>query len=164
MNPFSSICTSGANGAKMPRRAQRRRLIVTMYVLCPVLIGLCWWLHLVVHPAFSFAMMGVVGVLLGLWGLFSGSRQYLTNLSLDQLDERQQAVRGLAYQRAYHILIGLLMVLALYVAAGSFNAQWFPPNDFSVWLLVFFGLVILLTSLPGAVFAWSEPDLPDEAL
>jgi len=161
MNLFPLICTSGA---KMPRRAQRRRLIVAMYVLCPVLIGLCWWLHLVVHPAFSFAMMGVVGVLLWLWSFFSRSRQYLTNLPLDQLDERQRVVRGLAYQRAYHILIGLLMVLALYVAAGSFNTQWFPPNDFSVWLIVFFGLAILLTSLPSAVFAWNEPDLLEEDL
>jgi hypothetical protein len=34
----------------LPSRAQRRRLIISMYALCPVLIGVCWWLHLVVHP------------------------------------------------------------------------------------------------------------------
>lgn len=146
----------------IPSRAQRRRLIVTMYALCPALIGVCWWLHLVVHPAFSFAMMGVVVVLILLWSRLI-SRQYLTNLPLNQLDERQQAVRGQAYQTAYRILTGLVIfLLGLYVSIGSFNAQWFLPRDFFAWIIVFFGLAILITSLPSAVFAWTEPDPQDE--
>ena len=145
----------------LPGRAQRRRLIITMYVLCPVLIGVCWWLHLVVHPAFSFAMIGVAVVLILLWSRLI-SRKYLTNLPLNQLDERQQAVRGHAYQTAYRILTGLVMLLGLYVGIGSFNAQLFLPRDFWAWMIAFFALVILITSLPSAVFAWTEPDPQDE--
>jgi hypothetical protein len=145
----------------MPGLAKRRRLIVTMYVLCPALIGVCWWLHLVVHPAFSFAMIGVVGVLILLWSRLI-SRQYLTNVPLRQLDERQRAVQSVAYRRAYHLLTGLVMVLGLYVGVGSFNAQLFLPRDFPAWLIAFFGLAFLITSLPSAVFAWTEPDPQDE--
>jgi hypothetical protein len=161
MNLLSPIRSSAA---PLPKRAQRRWLIVTMYVLCPALIGGCWWLHVVVHPAFSFAMLGVVGVLLLLWNRFAGSKEYLTNLPLSHLDERQLAVRGQAYQRAYQILTGLVLVLGLYVGLGSFNTQWFLPRDFFAWLILFFGLTILITSLPTAVFAWSELDLSEEAV
>jgi hypothetical protein len=145
----------------MPSRAQRRRLIVSMYVLCPALIGVCWWLHLMIYPAFSFAMIGVVGVLILLWSRLI-SRQYLTNVPLRLLDERQQAVQSQAYRRAYQILTGLIMVLGLYVGVGSFNAQLFLPRDFPSWLIAFFGLAFLITSLPSAVFAWTEPDLQNE--
>ena len=145
----------------IPSRAQRRRMIITMYALCPILIGVCWWLHLVVYPAFSFAMVGVAVVLILLWSRLI-SRQYITNLPLNQLDERQQVVRGKAYQTAYRILTGLVMLLGLYVGIGSFNAQLFLPRDFWAWIIAFFGLAILITSLPSAVFSWTEPDPQDE--
>jgi hypothetical protein len=159
MNLLSPI---HASPAPLPHRAQRRRLIVTMYVLCPALIGVCWWLHVVVHPAFSFGMLGVTGVLILLWSQLT-SRQYLTNVPLGQLDERQQAVRGRAYQKAYHLLTGLLVILGIYVSMGSLTAQWFLPRDFAAWAITFFALTFLITSLPSAMFAWSEPDPADEA-
>ena len=102
-------------------------------------------------------MMGVVVVLILHWSRLI-SRQYVTNLPPNQLDERQRAVRGQAYQTAYRILTGFVILLGLYVSIGSFNAQWFLPRDFFAWIIVFFGLAILITSLPNAVFAWTEPD------
>ena len=75
-----------------------------------------------------------------------------------RLDEGQQQVRDHAYRFAYYgltVLFGVLSLVLMY-AAGS-NASWQSIQDMALLLP---WLTFLPGSLPTAVVAWTEPDLP----
>jgi hypothetical protein len=79
------------------------------------------------------------------------------------LDERQQAFRNKMYLLAYQILGALVMVLALYgyIAADS-KSLWLPKSELELQA-VFWGVWVLVTTLPSALVAWLEPDPLEEA-
>jgi len=80
-------------------------------------------------------------------------------------DERQRAIREHARAVAYQIIGPAIYLVALYLifAPQFFNHPWLPSSETEqVGLLV--GVVLLFSTLPAAVIAWSEPDpVPDEA-
>ncbi len=78
-----------------------------------------------------------------------------------RLDERQRLVRDRAYRVAYYaltLLFGALSLAVLY-AAGNDEAwqSMRVPALFLPWL------TFLPGSLPTAVVAWTEPDLPEDS-
>jgi hypothetical protein len=79
-------------------------------------------------------------------------------------DERQRAIREHARAVAYQIVGPVIYVVALYLifAPTFFHHPWLPSSQVEqVGLLT--GLALLLSTLPAAVIAWSEPDpVPDD--
>lgn len=77
-----------------------------------------------------------------------------------RLDERQRLVRDRAYRVAYYgltLLFGALSLGVLYAASSEDN--W---SSVQVAALFVPWLTFLPGSLPSAVVAWTEPDLPDD--
>ena len=77
-----------------------------------------------------------------------------------RLDERQRQVRDRAYRLAYYgltVLFGAFSLVLMY-AAGS-DDGW---TSIRVAALFLPWLTFVPGSLPTAVVAWTEPDLPDE--
>jgi hypothetical protein len=74
-------------------------------------------------------------------------------------DERQQAVRhraqAVAFQISAVIVIGgaIYAVLAIQVLPGL----WLPHSSAEIWAIVT-ALVLLYSTLPPAILAWTEPD------
>jgi hypothetical protein len=83
-----------------------------------------------------------------------------------ELDERQVQLRNRVYYLAYGLLSIILGVglFYWYIATDAARLElWLPRSSFEA-AAVFWGLLILLSSLPTAVLAWLEPDfLPEEA-
>jgi hypothetical protein len=82
-----------------------------------------------------------------------------------ELDERQVQLRNRVYYLAYGLLSSILGVglIYWYIATDAQRlALWLPSSPVEVGA-VFWGLLLLLSSLPTAVLAWLEPDfLPEE--
>lgn len=77
-------------------------------------------------------------------------------------DERQTSVRHRAFVRAYQILVPVVCAGVLYVTLASENGLWLPTGTYVK--AIAFGLVLLCTSFPSAVIAWTEPDLASESI
>ena len=75
-----------------------------------------------------------------------------------RLDEREQQVRNRAHFVAYAILGVLVMTVALYgyIAADS-GSLWLPTTENELQA-VFWGVLLVASSLPAAVLAWLEPN------
>lgn len=71
-------------------------------------------------------------------------------------DERQTGVRHRAFVRAYWILNTLICCVALYWMLAADAGLWLPDPAYRKQIL--FGLILLCSSLPSAVIAWTEPD------
>jgi hypothetical protein len=78
------------------------------------------------------------------------------------LDERQREFRNKMYLLAYQILGAIVMILALYayIAADS-KTLWLPNGELELQA-VFWGIWVLVTTLPAALVAWLEPDTTGE--
>jgi hypothetical protein len=77
------------------------------------------------------------------------------------LDERQRQVRDRAYRAAYYgltLLFGTLSLVVMYTAGD--DATWSSVRTLAMlmpWLTFIPG------SLPSAVVAWTEADVPEDA-
>jgi hypothetical protein len=93
---------------------------------------------------------------LGIWWLWlervRTSARGLTELPPELLDERQRAARAHAYERAYRLVVGGVLVLPVLAFIDRFAGL-----DAGALLVV--GLVGVLVALaaPPVVLAWSEP-------
>jgi hypothetical protein len=78
------------------------------------------------------------------------------------LDERQRLVRDRAYRGGYYIISALLLLLSVVVmyAAGN-DDSWSVLRQLAPFLP---WLAFIVGSLPTAIVAWSEPDLPEDPL
>jgi hypothetical protein len=84
--------------------------------------------------------------------------------SLRQLDidERLQAVRDRAYRKAYQWLtMGLSLIVFYLVASTAGLSLWVPTSLTQRLALLAIGGWIV-TTLPQAIIAWTEPDEPGE--
>ena len=135
----------------MPRRS-RRALVAALYaglfgfgVVNEVVAGSenYWWLLLGL-PLFILFLFGL--------GVLSATRYHaLFNGKRKDVDERDVSIRNDAYRVAYQLVS--FMVIGYFLLADRF----FEFSDSNRIVAVF----VLLT-LPMAVHAWLEPDLPTE--
>lgn len=80
------------------------------------------------------------------------------------LDERQLAVQDRAFRVSFWLLSTGVLLAALYgyIAADS-GSLWLPRTS-SELQAVFWGVWLLVTTLPAAVLCWLEPDpIPESA-
>ena len=79
-------------------------------------------------------------------------------------DERQQAIRHRAQSVAYQVFGIVVMVGAAYgVFAGTIvDRHLWLPHTSSELTAIAMALLLLYSTLPAAVVAWTEPDAPVE--
>jgi hypothetical protein len=79
------------------------------------------------------------------------------------LDERQLASRDRAYRRAYRAIEWPLaaLLVALLFALGSGQPS-LPERLVPVAAVLLVGALLLVSFLPAAILAWTEPRTPDE--
>ncbi|WP_412026941.1 hypothetical protein [Deinococcus yunweiensis] len=75
-----------------------------------------------------------------------------------ELDERQRRVRDEAYVNAYRLLCTLFILVRLYVMIGH-DAGWWLPRSSNELQATFWSGLLLASTLPSAILAWTEPDL-----
>lgn len=152
---------------KVETKAHRRRIVValyTSYILTCVFAGSARS-----SSGMRLAIVLSVAAIAGLvmtrcWlALLSFTREYgfLGDArTFTSRDERQTAVRHAAFVRAYWILSLLTSLTFAYSQTATGLGLWVPGSHFTKPFL--FGLILLSTSLPAAIIAWTEADdLPD---
>lgn len=145
-------------------RTIRRALVLATYLGYMVLVAMFWARSVRDLPNWFLLLILVPGfvTLLSFAGLYT-STYSMADQPDKRLDERQRMVRDRAYRFAYHALAAVFLVAALYayIALDS-GSLWFPrtSNQLNAF---FWGAMLLATTLPTAVIAWTEPDDLDEA-
>jgi hypothetical protein len=112
------------------------------------------WLAILAITAFVATAFGFVRLVL--------SPGYVADTIDRHLDERQRLVRDRAYRVAYYGISAALLLLSLVVlyAAGD-DVSWSTLRQLAPFLPWF---AFVVGSLPTAIVAWSEPDVPEDAL
>ncbi|WP_295820927.1 hypothetical protein [uncultured Deinococcus sp.] len=136
--------------------AVRRRLVLAAYLGYAALL-LAWTL---LPRPWNLLVAGIVGVLTVAAG---GNLMRPRHLGISDgpdtlLDERQLRIRNEAYLNAYRVLGLLFIVVPLYAMIGLDNGWWLP-RTFNELQAVFWGALLLASTLPSAILAWTEPDL-----
>jgi len=143
-------------GIETATRAQRRRLVTLMYVSY-VLTFVAMYLRnnpalLVAAPVCVFVYAVIVKF----------TRNYSLRSSpyeAPRPDEREARVREYAMARSYVIIAVVLAVSTAFVAAVADEQTWWRLHH-RIFSTVGFAVNFLVLSLPEAIIAWSEPDLP----
>ncbi len=145
-----------------PRRI--RRVLVALYFLL-FLNGLAILFFGVGGSSKDAEVAGLIGVLgaVILGGVFYGVSSPADFRPATQLDERQQSVRLQAMADSYRIVCILLVLAHLVYALQSLYGYSLGPSTVLTGnaTLLFLPFVLLLPSLPQALVAWREPDLPE---
>lgn len=91
-----------------------------------------------------------------------GHAALVDSLRQVDIDERLRAVRDRAYRKAYQWLTMGIGLLVFYVIASTTGLSLWVPTSLSqrLGLLAIAGWIV--TTLPQAIIAWSEPDEPGE--
>lgn len=143
---------------------QRKRRLVVAVTYAAFFTGVA---VILVSSFVDQSILSKVGGLIAAFSSFGGV--YLqggwpgnTKDETTELDERQREEVTTAYAYAYRILIVFISVVVLLLACVNLF-EW-KPNwpTLSDWGLVLTPMLILLTALPTAILAWTEPDLGDD--
>lgn len=94
--------------------------------------------------------------------LFGAHRQYWQwgNAPERELDERQVTVRNRAYVTAYAAFVTLTF-LALMYGAVAIDKAWWLPTTWGEASAVVWGALLLGTTLPAAILAWTDRPLAE---
>lgn len=155
-------------GYRIDSRSRRRALVILLYASYAALIA-----------CFALASRSGVGLLFlagllpsgfllmsAFWTLSQVALPYTdqgAGVTLPPMDERQIQVRDRAFYRAYQ---GISSVAGLWIVyetiARTAVRQWFwVPDTFDEYQAVVWGYLLVAMTLPGAIIAWTEPDLRD---
>lgn len=144
-------------------RARRRLLVTAMYLGLAAYAGAIafwgdrWWVLLFVVPLLgSFAIY---------FRFILPIAKEVNKKAPKKLDERQLAVRGRAYYRAYRIIGTLFLAVVAYaMIAAEIEVVRLPfPRTGTQFSGLILASTILYATLPASVMVWIEPDpLPDE--
>lgn len=152
-----SASTSVATTSTSTRHLRRVAVIAIYlgYLLMTLLWtpakALGWGWAVIVSSLGLLAVMGYAMLMVSQYGIMSSQNKA-------SLDERQEAVRNRAYRLAYGILgaLACFAALYLYIAADS-GSLWLPTTSNELQA-AFWGVLLLTSTLPAAVLAWTEPD------
>ena len=122
-----------------------------------------WYLSSRMGSARLFFLVIPFGLfmLAGLAVLFTSWVWHAANEPDAALDERQQRVRDRAYLYSYRGIAGVAVLATVYGGLAWDNGLWLP-NTWNQVQAVVWGILLLAMTLPSAVIAWTEPELPLE--
>lgn len=141
----------------------RRRLAVLASYAGYVVLMLVWYAAAARHSLALYVLVALLALVMlsGFVVLLTSWVWHAANEPDASLDERQQRIRDRAYLQSYRGLAGLLALVAVYAGIAWDTGWWLPQTENQVQAVVWAVLLITMT-LPAAVVAWTEPDLPYE--
>lgn len=148
-----------------PTRVWRRRAVLAAYGGYALTVAI-FWLGYAADLGPKVRALGFIPGIVYLAGFFLLCSRGLgawsiANDSDSALDERQQWVRDRAYRPSYWIVSLILLLGATYVLEAD-NADWWLPNSAEAFQGIIWTLIFVTMTLPTAIIAWSEPDVPAE--
>lgn len=152
-------------------RAQRRRMVVLLYLGYPLGVGAVWLSEQLreanafplVYAAGAVAIVGILATIVAYFKLMGRTTVNLPNISGRALDERQRRVRDGAFRGAYYTLMTLVTLIGAAVLLVSIfgNAPTFSVTNGTAQV-TWWGIFIVTNTLPTAIIAWNEPNPDDE--
>lgn len=144
-------------------RATRRVLVTVTYLGYAFFVWAFWAARTLDVALWTILLAAVpaLATMLCYVALYAYTRS-IADRSDRQLDERERMVRDRAYRLAYQVVATVLLLLIFYAMVAIDGGDlWFPRtlNQFSA---IFWGAMLLTTSLPTAMIAWTEPDEVDD--
>jgi hypothetical protein len=121
------------------------------------------WRRRAVLAAYGGYALTVAIYLVGFFALCSRSlgAWSIAHDSDSSLDEHQQRVRDRAYRPSYWVVALILLLGTAYIQLADSSGWWLPSSTEAsqgiTWTLIF-----LAMTLPTAIIAWTEPDVPAE--
>ena len=76
------------------------------------------------------------------------------------VDERQKAMRNLAYGYCYSVGFALVLLAVMYGEMATDAHWWLPNRNDAEW--IFWGVMAVGITLPSAMLAWVDQPPPDE--
>ena len=137
-------------GIGIATRAQRRCLVVLMYVSFLATGAAFSWNRFVAFPPALLCCLAFLG-------LYKLTRPYAIPTSRrDPIlpDEREASVRDFAMARSYLVVSFLFLLL---VGLMQQHVHITDPE----WNYLLWGVMLLTSALPQSVIAWLEPDAPE---
>ncbi len=149
-------------GGSARTRTHRRIAVLATYLGYLAMIGV-WFVASSYRSVGLFIVVSVLGIVMlsGLGVLLTSWIWSAANAPDPELDERQQRVRDRAYLHSYQTFAGLVTLAGFYAAVAWDNGWWLPATWNHVQA-VMWGVLLLALTLPAAVVAWREPDMPDD--
>jgi hypothetical protein len=145
------------------QRSARQMLVVAMYLL--PLASFVTQLLLPATLALILIKVGAIVAALLCWAWVVGAGGAVGDMPDEYLDERQRSRRDHSYRFSYIYFSGSVTFLALYLFlaadASKLNLPLPAKADANWW---FWLILYPAISLPSAVYAWIEPDLPKDEL
>ena len=143
-------------------RTHRQRLVIGLYLGYALIVAF-WTLSSQLKNPWPMAF-----VVISAAGIFYAFRELvirhgfwvLANAPDTDLDERQVKARDNAYRLSYALFSSLaaLGILYWYLATDAKKLGLWLPSTSNELNAVFWGVWLLMVSLPTAVLAWTEPD------
>ncbi len=148
-----------------PTRTWRRRAVLAAYGGYALTVAI-FWIGYAADLGPRFRALGFIPGLVYLVGFFALCSRGLgawniANDSDSALDERQQRVRDRAYRPSYWVVSLILLLGTAYVQLAN-NSGWWLPSSTEAFQGITWTLIFLTMTLPTAIIAWTEPDVPAE--
>ena len=109
------------------------------------------------------ALVALVSTFVTGYILFRPYALGLPHAEAPELDERQFGILNRSQVSAYRIVSFLFLVVTLYISAASNFGLPLPTNTY-IWQVLYFGVTLLVLTLPTAILAWTEADADDRDL
>lgn len=151
----------------LEKQTNRRWVVVFCYAMIAALIGVFlatdydWGAKWVLLALLIATATGVAVAIL----LLSRITTNYVIAPPDLADERQARVRDAAYREAYLYFSGGMVVFALYTSLATSKKlapMLWIPSDPTDWQVVSSAIIFTAATLPQAIIAWKEPDVPAE--
>jgi vacuolar-type H+-ATPase subunit I/STV1 len=163
MHSFTTAPSRFSWAARPMPRSRRRALVLATYLGFAAFMAVMYGGY-TAQPRWP-ALLAIIAAILfvataGSFGRLVTAPGYAADSVDQRLDERQRLVRDRAYRMAYYAVALLFGVLSLGIMyAAGLDDTW---SSVRVAALFLPWLTFLVGSLPTAVVAWTEPDLPED--
>jgi hypothetical protein len=139
----------------------RRRVVLATYVGYPLAVAI-FWIAEAENLGVWFRILGLIAGTIHAIGFFAlCTRGFLgwriANDPDSALDEREQHICDRAYRPSYWAVATILLAAVVYIQLAA-QYDWWMPNSGGAFVAMNWIAVFVITTLPTAVIAWTEPD------
>ena len=143
------------------RRRRARRALIAAYLLTLAALATVGWIDALQNGwrGHGSLWIAILAAVLVEQAVLDKATRGLFRLPVQELDERQRAVRDLGYRYGFRIVAGAATAL---LAAGLYlpTDRLLTDTNRLDWIAIAVAVVYLLWMVPTMVVAWLEPDDP----
>ena len=143
------------------QRRRTRRALIAAYLLTLAALAMVGWIDALQHGwrGHGSLWIGLLTAVLVEQAVLDKATRGLFRLPVQDLDERQRAMRELGYRYGFRIMAGATTAL---LAAGLYlpTDRLLTDTNRLEWIAIAVAVVYLLWMVPTMVVAWLEPDDP----